>query len=92
MGIYHSPISIPMAIPMPTAALQYINCGCNCGISALNGSGAESQSLVDCDSSTNDALIIVTVVMATLLLVAMAALAVALYKIRVLKLSAAPTA
>ena len=55
-------------------------CYC-CDISALNNSESSVQPLVGCNSSTNDVLIVVTVVMGTLLAVAMTALAVALYKI-----------
>ena len=57
--------------------------------SALNNSEPSRLSLVDCDSSTFDLLIGVIVAIATLLAVAVVALAAMLYKIRRLKLQAA---
>ena len=57
--------------------------------SALNNSEPSRLSLVDCDSSTFDLLIGVIVAIATLLAVAVVALAAMLHKIRRLKLQAA---
>jgi len=59
--------------------------------SALNNSVHTPQSLVKCDSSRKgDVLIVVTVAIATLLAAAVVALVVMLFKIRRMKLHAAP--
>lgn len=59
-------------------------------INAPNSSALTPLPLVKCDSSTGDVLIVVIAAMAALLAAAVVALAVMLYKIRHLKLRAAP--